>query len=160
MVTTQTHGARVGTAAGATDIAGPRAVLRHRGDSKGTGDCPWAGRRNYSIKVSGFDGPVPDYYVGISQFFRPSKVTHRVERLFRVLTRLETTRELRILVLFVSPPWLRTTVTLVFFALVLHSYTNVVPNRGPATWVCSTVGMDTARTSDIDGNALQGSRRD
>jgi hypothetical protein len=45
------------TAAGATDISGKEPFSRRGGLPKGTGDCPWAGRRNWLIKFSGFDAP-------------------------------------------------------------------------------------------------------
>jgi hypothetical protein len=50
--------AEVGTAAGATDIAGQRAVLPGGGNSEGTGDCPWAGALELGDGGSGSDAPV------------------------------------------------------------------------------------------------------
>jgi hypothetical protein len=49
-----------GTADGATDIAGQRAVLAAWRDSERTGDCPLRRRRNWVMGVSGSDAPVLD----------------------------------------------------------------------------------------------------
>ena len=49
--------AEVGTAAGATDIAGQRAVLLAGVIQKERVIVPWAGRRDWATRVSGSDAP-------------------------------------------------------------------------------------------------------
>ena len=68
------------TAAGATDISGQRAVLPAWRLRQRTGDCPWAGRRNWLIKISGFDALASDsfrWHVAVFSFYQR---TRRVER--------------------------------------------------------------------------------
>ena len=47
----------IGTAAGATNIAGQRAVLPDGGIQKERVIVPWTGRRDWAMEVSGSDAP-------------------------------------------------------------------------------------------------------
>jgi hypothetical protein len=60
-----------GTAAGAKDIAGQRAVLPADGIQKERVIVPWAGRRHWMMGVSGSDAPVLDGLITFIFFNEP-----------------------------------------------------------------------------------------